>query len=323
VNQPIKVGPIKESELEEAGRIVRVAFGTFLGLPNTVDFMGDRDLMTPRWRSAHVKVLAAREGTRLIGSNVVTRWGSFGFFGPLTVLPEYWDRGVGQKLLAATMTIFDRWDVRHTGLYTFPHSAKHVGVYQKFGYWPRYLTAIMTRTPELARSAQTAGETTPRTAPALLSGLTRNQRQQAIEACGKLTHKIDKGLDLSGEIRAVLAQGTGDVVITHTGGVLDAFAVCLNGPGSEGGEKTCYVKFGAARGGAGAAGRFDKLLDACEGFAASRGASVEAGVNLAREGAYRRMRARGYRVIAQGIAMQRPHAAGFNRADAYVIDDWR
>jgi hypothetical protein len=24
-----------------------------------------------------------------------------------------------------------------------------------------------------------------------------------------------------------------------------------------------------------------------------------------------------------GVAMQRPHADGFNRADAYVIDDWR
>ena len=144
----IKVGPLRESELEEAGLIVRLAFGTFLGLPNTLDFMGDRDLMTPRWRSAHVKVIAAREGGRLIGSNVATRWGSFAFFGPLTVLPEYWDRGVAQKLLAATMTIFDRWGVRHTGLFTFPHSTKHVGLYQKFGYWPRYLTAVMTRTPE-------------------------------------------------------------------------------------------------------------------------------------------------------------------------------
>ena len=69
--------------------------------------------------------------------------------------------------------------------------------------------------------------------------------------------------------------------------------------------------------------RFDKLLDACEAFAASRGATVEAGVNLAREDAYRRMRARGYRVTMQGVAMQRPHADGFNRADVYVIDDWR
>ena len=318
-SRPIKVGLLKQSELEEAGRIVRLAFGTFLGLPDPLDFMGDRNLMAPRWRSTHVKVIAAREGGRLIGSNVATRWGSFGFFGPLTVLPEYWDRGVAQRLLESTMTIFDRWGVRHTGLFTFPQSAKHVGLYQKFGYWPRYLTAIMTRTPE----ADPAPQAKPANAPALLSAFTKSQREQAIQACGKLTHKIDKGLDLAGEIRAVLAQRTGDVVLTYTRGVLDAFAVCLNGPGSEGGEKTCYVKFGAARGGAGAGERFDKLLDACEAFASSRGATVEAGVNLAREDAYRRLRSHGYRVAMQGVAMQRPHADGFNRADAYVIDDWR
>jgi GNAT superfamily N-acetyltransferase len=92
----------------------------------------------------HIKVIAAREGGRLIESNMATRWGSFGFFGPLTVLPEYGDRGVAQRLLEATMTIFERWGLRHTGLFTFPQSAKHVGLYQKFGYWPRYLTAIMT-----------------------------------------------------------------------------------------------------------------------------------------------------------------------------------
>jgi GNAT superfamily N-acetyltransferase len=312
--QTVKVGPLKERELEEAGRIVQLAFGTFLGLPNPLDFMGDRDLMTPRWRSPHVKVIAARDGGRLIGSNVATRWGSFAFFGPLTVLPEYWDRGVAQRLLEATLTIFDRWGVRHSGLYTFAQSAKHVGLYQKFGYWPRYLTAIMTRTPEADPK---------RSAPVLLSALKRSEREEAIRGCAKLTHKIDKGLDLTSEIRALLAQRTGEVVLTYTRGTLDAFAVSLNGPGSEGGAMTCYVKFGAARGGAGASERFDRLLDGCEAFAFSRGATVEAGVNLAREGAYRRMRARGYRVATQGVAMHRPHAEGFSRADVWVIDDWR
>jgi GNAT superfamily N-acetyltransferase len=310
--QQVSIGLLKKTEVAEADRIVRLALGTFLGAPNPPEFMGDRTFLVPRWRSRHVKVIAARAGGRLIGSNVVTRWGSFGFFGPLTVLPEYWDSGVGQRLLVATMALFDRWGVRHTGLFTFPNSPKHLGLYQKFGYWPRYLTAVMARTP--------AGNAP---APPLLSALPRGRREEAILACGKLTHTIDKGLDLTEEIRAVLAQRTGDVVLQFKGKALDAFAVCLNGPGSEGGEKTCYVKFGAARGGPGAGDRFDRLLGACEGFAFSRGATVEAGVSLAREDAYRRMRSRGYRVTTHGVAMQRPHAEGFNRAGAYVIDDWR
>ena len=65
-----------------------------------------------------------------------------------------------------------------------------------------------------------------------------------------------------------------DVVLTHSRSVLDGFAVCLIGPGSEGGEKTCYCRvFASGRGGAGAGTRFDTLLDACETFAFSRGAT--------------------------------------------------
>jgi len=314
MSKSIQVGPLRKNEAVEADRIVRVAFGTFLGVPDPTSFMSDRDFMTPRLRSRHVKVIAAREGGRLIGTNVITRWGSFGLFGPLTVLPEYWDRGVAQRLLDVTMTIFDQWGVRHTGLFTFAASAKHVGLYQKFGYWPRYLTAVMTRTPEAGAAVQ----------PTLLSALGEAERERVIQGCAKITHQIDKGLDLSDEIREVLAQRTGDVVLSlGRAGAPAAFAVCLNGPGSEGGAKTCYVKFGASRGGVGAGERFEKLLDACDGFAVARGLTIEAGVNLARQDAFERMRARGYRVTTQGVAMQRPHAEGFNRADVWVIDDWR
>jgi GNAT superfamily N-acetyltransferase len=313
LNESIKVGPLQKSELAEAGRIVRLAFGTFLRLPNPLDALGDRDFMGSRWGSPHTKHLAARVEGRLVGSNIATRWGSFGFFGPLTVLPEYWERGVAQRLLEATIKTFDAWGVRRSGLYTFPHSARHVGLYQKFGYWPRYLTAMMTRTPV------SAGEHVP----VLLSSFGRSRRAEAIEECRKLTNKIERGLDLTGELRAVLAKRTGDVVLAYTRATLDAFAVCMNGAGSEGGAKVCYIKFGAARPGSGAGQRFERLLDACDAFAFSRGANLEGGVNLAREDAFHRMRAHGYRAVSQGVQMQRPNEAGWNRADAYVIDDWR
>lgn len=308
----IKIGPLKISEAAEADRIMRVAFGTFLGLAQPEDFMGDRNLIVPRLRSAHVKVLAARDNGRLIGSNLITQWGSFAFFGPLTVLPEYWDRGVAQRLLEATLKVLDGWGVRHSGLFTFAHSAKHVGLYQKFGYWPQHLTAILTRTPQ------------PGLAEArLLSSLKKKEREQAIEACASLSNRISKGLDLSGEIRSVLSSKKGDVVLAERRGILEGFAVCMNGAGSEGGEKICYVKFGAVRGGTGAAERFDRLLDGCEAFAAARNSIVEAGVNLARGEAFCHLRSRGYRVAMQGVAMQRPQHEGYNRARSWVMDDWR
>ena len=313
---PIKIGPLKQPELEEADRIFRLAFGTFIGLPNPAVFAGDRQMLLSRWRAPHAQILAARHEGRLIGSNAITWWGTFAYFGPLTVLPEYWDQGVAQLLLAATVKIIDKRGLKRSGLFTFAHSAKHVGLYQKFGYWPGYLTALMTHTPDVeAASAPAHG--------IHLSSLTKNQREEAIAACARLTDKIDRGLDLSDEIRWMLRNHTGEVILTRSPRTLDAFALCAHGPGSDGGTKLCYIKFAAARGGPGEGERFSALLRACDAFALSRGVPVEAGMNLAREDAYRRMRAHGFKAFAQGVSMQRPHGAGHNRNEVYVIDDWR
>jgi GNAT superfamily N-acetyltransferase len=311
----IQVGALRADELEEAGRILRLAFGTFLSLPNPMDFMGDRDFVTPRWHAHNTKLLAARENGKLVGSNMATRWGSFAFFGPLTVLPEYWNRGVAQQLLAATMKIFDRWGVRHSALFTFPSSPRHVGLYQKFGYWPGSLTALMKRAPAPPTWALTEGAKVP----VLLSSLTKKDQEQAIAACAKLTNRFERGLDLGDEMRAVMAQRIGEVILIEGGRALDAFAVCMHGAGSEGGEKTCYVKFAAARSGE----RFERLLNAIDALALAQGSEVEAGVSLACKDAFERLRSRGYRVVTLGVAMQKPHGDGFNRAASYILNDWR
>jgi GNAT superfamily N-acetyltransferase len=316
-NEAVRISALRESELGEAIRIVRLAFGTFLGLPDPMQFMGDRDLLTPRWRARNTKVLAAHIDGRLVGSNVITRWGSFGFFGPLTVLPEFWDHGVAQRLMEGTVKVLDGWKLRRSGLFTFAHSAKHVGLYNKFGFWPGYLTALMRHAPA------TGARTSKGSAPVLLSALKKSQREEAISTCARLTNRIDKGLDLGDEIRSVLGQEVGGVVMINSRSKLDGFAVCMTGPGSEGGANTCYVKFGMVRGGNGADARFDRLLDAIDGFAVARGTDVEAGVSLARRNAYARMRTHGYKAMTQGVAMQRPHGDGFNRADVYLMDDWR
>jgi GNAT superfamily N-acetyltransferase len=313
--QSIQIGALRADELPEAGRIMRLAFGTFLGLPNPMDFMGDRDFVMPRWRARNARLLAARDGGKLVGTNIATQWGSFAFFGPLTVLPEYWNRGVAQLLLAATMKVFHRWGVRRSALFTFAHSPRHVGLYQKFGYWPGSLTALMKRTPAPPDWALMQDAN----APVVLSSLTKRDREQAVKACARLTHSLQRGLDLSEEMRAVMAEHIGEVVLIEGPRGLDAFAVCMHGAGSEGGEKVCYVKFAVARSGE----RFERLLKAIDALALVQGSEVEAGVSLACRDAFGRMLSRGYRTVTLGVAMQKPHGDGFNRAGAYVLGDWR
>jgi hypothetical protein len=155
--------------------------------------------------------------------------------------------------------------------------------------------------------------------PVLLSSLAKKEQEKAIAACAKLTSTLERGLDLGDEMRAVMAQRIGDVILIEGRRALDAFAVCMHGAGSEGGQNTCYVKFAAARSGE----RFERLLDAIDALALAQGSEVEAGVSLACKDAYKRLRAHGYRVVTIGVAMQKPHGDGFNRGAAYVLNDWR
>jgi len=138
------VRPLRESDLTAAERICRIAFGTFLGAPDPETFWTDRDYVRGRWGAAHTVAFAAEAGAELVGSNFATNWGSVGFFGPLTVRPDLWDGGTGTRLVEAVVGSFEDWGTRHAGLFTFAHSPKHLALYQKFGFWPRFLTAIMT-----------------------------------------------------------------------------------------------------------------------------------------------------------------------------------
>src|SRR5689334_14964294 len=110
------VSKLHEKDLPEAARIVRLAFGTFLGAPDPDTFWADRDYVYGRQPASHVASFGATLDGKLVGSNFATNWGSVGFFGPLTVRPDLQARGIARALLAKTMEQFDAWETRHVGL---------------------------------------------------------------------------------------------------------------------------------------------------------------------------------------------------------------
>jgi GNAT superfamily N-acetyltransferase len=311
----ITIRQLRENDLPDADRIFRLAFGTFIGLPDPMTFAGDAAHVRTRWLVDPAATLGAEYANELIGSNFLTNWGSVGFFGPLTIRPDFWDKGVASRLLEPTMDIFAQWGTKLTGLYTFAQSAKHVHLYQKFGFWPQFLTAMMTKPVDQTLTAS------------LWSGFSEvaeQGRAECLKACAELTGAIYGGLNVEREIRAVAEQKLGETVMIWDGSRLAGFAVCHCGAGSEAGSGALYIKFGAAGPGLAAEQNFDRLLEACEAFAASRGLEkLVAGVNTSRVAAYRRTLSRGFRTFTQGVAMLRSEYQGYNRPDVYVIDDWR
>ena len=313
------IRPLAENEIPEAARIIRLAFSTFLGLsPEDSRWPAGVEHAGPRWKVDPSSVLAAECDGKLIGSNFAAHWGSFGFFGPLTVDPAFWNQNVAQQLLAPTMEIFQRWDTRHLGLFTFAQSPKHMVLYQKFGFWPRDLVAVMAKevgvTPRPASPDST-----------LYSEAKPDDRPQLLVACREVTDALFEGLDLEREIRAVSDQNFGNTILVWEGAKLVAFAVCHAGTGTEAGTGVCYVKFAAVRPGPNASRDIGRLIDALEVFAGKVGAhKITAGVNLARREAFQLMIARGFRIEIQGVAMESGGpSTGYNRAGVYILDDWR
>jgi N-acetylglutamate synthase-like GNAT family acetyltransferase len=278
-------------------------------------FMGDAAYVRNRWLADPESAFGTEVNGELVGSNFATNWGSVGFFGPLTVRPDYWDKGVAKRLMEPVVDLFTKRGTTHAGLFTFAQSQKHVGLYQRFGFWPRFLTAIMSKQ---------VGQINTTSEWSRFSEVAAHQTESVLNACRSMTGEIYEGLDVGNEIRSVKAQDLGDTILLWDDSVLDGIAVCHIGPGTEAGSGVCYVKFGAVRAGANAEVSFGRLLDACEELAARRQTTtLKAGVNTARHEAYRFMLSRGFRTDVQGVVMSKPNEAGYNRPGVYLIDDWR
>jgi len=311
----IVIRPLEGRDVAEADRIFRLAFGTFLGLPEPQSFMGDADLVGTRWWAAPSSVLGAYTDDELLGSNFIADWGSFGFFGPLTIRPDLWDRGIARRLLDATMATFDRWGTRQAALFTFPESPKHIALYERYGFRRQALTPVMAKP---VGGAAGGGQWST------FSAAPRPCRAPTLSACRALTEAIYPGLDVHNEIRAVYDQRIGETVLVREGRELVAFAICHQDAGSEAGSGTTFIKFGAARPGHDAPGHFERLLAACDALAQARGSKqLVAGINAARSQAYQIMRRHGFETTFEGVAMHRPDAPGHNRPDCFVIDDLR
>jgi GNAT superfamily N-acetyltransferase len=281
----VSVGLLKENDLPEADRIYRLAFGTFLGLSDPMTCFGDTNYISTRFHADPYAAYGAKvidddgggndDDGKLVGSNFTTNWGSVGFFGPLTVHPEYWGKGVAKSLLKPTMQLFSKWNTKHAGLFTFAHSPNHISLYQKFGFWPYFLTAIMSKDVSPIMDKKNKNKVGLKWSK---YSEVHEEEGDLLNACSMLTNSIYDGLDLKVEIISVIKQRLGDIVLvwddednngTHINDKkLVGFGICHCGKGTEAGSNTCYIKFAAVhpRRTAAAAdeSNFQRLLDACE-----------------------------------------------------------
>jgi GNAT superfamily N-acetyltransferase len=309
----IEVRTLTENELAPADHLFRLAFGTFLGLPDPLDFCGDALFVSTRFQTEPAGVYGAFAEGELIGASVATPMGTFGTFGPLVLHPRFWNQGLARHLIAPALEFLRQRGVTRMGLFTFANSLKHQALYRKFDFWPQSLTYVMTRP---------TGLTAPVDEEVSFFALTADQQAAFLHDSLHLTGLLASGLDLTGQIRAVQRQGLGETIAFFDREGLAAFAICHFGKGTEGGSNTCYVKFGAAREGARPA--LDKLLSMAESLCRRQGLTQTiVGASTAHPDTCRCLMEAGFRPEFVGVTMERPDGSIYSRKNSCVLDDWR
>ena len=112
----VNVRNLRETDLEEADTILRLSFGTFMGLDDPLSFFGDADYVRSRYATDPNSAFAIEVDGNLAGSNFVTNWGSVGFFGPLSIHPNYWNKGIAKHLIIPVLERLSKLEIQYRGI---------------------------------------------------------------------------------------------------------------------------------------------------------------------------------------------------------------
>jgi ribosomal protein S18 acetylase RimI-like enzyme len=149
--------------------------------------------------------LVAEEGERIAGMIFSRTWGGVGWFGTFAVLPDYQGRGIGRRLIAASLEYLRRDPGRVIGLETMPESAYNLGLYLKGGFQPHSLTLSLRK--ELAAPAAGREELV------CWSQVSEKSQERWLADLREATGRICPRLDYSKEVVSSARHGLGETLV--------------------------------------------------------------------------------------------------------------
>jgi ribosomal protein S18 acetylase RimI-like enzyme len=159
----------------------------------------------------------AEEESQVVGFIFSRTWGSVGWFGTFAVLPEYQGRGIGQRLIAASLDYLRHEAGRVIGLETMPESAYNLGLYLKLAFRATFPTLSLVKALDRA-AVEDAG--LPRWS-AVGTGL----RARWLDDLREATGQILPGLDYAKEVLWTAEHGGGETLVLLDGERAIGFSV--------------------------------------------------------------------------------------------------
>jgi len=326
----VQIRRVRKGDLAKVKDVLEQSFGDFLERQlgtrprqafNGAQYVHHRWLMEP-WGC----FVAEEDGAKIVGAALAATWGTVGLLGPVAVLTHYHNQTIAQQLIRAAQEFFEENKATLHGAVTYPTSAKHLALYHKAGFRPKFLTAMMSR--GLDRSG-TRG-VTPR--PALkgtvavrrFSALEETKKKAALGRFHRISNAVCRGLDLAKEVEIVDGLALGDTLLLERAAELVGFAICHTPGVSEAPTGSLYVKFLAIDPRQRKVEHLEQFVTAIEDLAHEQGiARVILPVYLRYWLAYSTLVKCGYQVDFTMVRMQKGKPEDYEDPADLVLDDWR
>jgi ribosomal protein S18 acetylase RimI-like enzyme len=147
----------------------------------------------------------AEEAGQVVGFIFSRTWGRVGWFGTFGVLPEHQRRGIGRRLIAASLQYLRQEPGRVIGLETMADSPSNVGLYVRLGF--------QLRSPTLRLAKDLGHSTADDVDMPRWSDADEETQQRWLDELRGVTGRIPPGLDYSKEILSTVQHCLGEVLV--------------------------------------------------------------------------------------------------------------
>jgi ribosomal protein S18 acetylase RimI-like enzyme len=325
----VQIRRVRKGDLAKVKDVLEQSFGDFLERQlgtrprqafNGAQYVHHRWLMEP-WGC----FVAEEDNAKIVGVALAVTWGTVGLLGPVAVLTHYHNQTIAQQLIRAVQEFFEENKATLHGVVTYPHSAKHLALFHRFGYRPKSLTALMSRPLERAGTRPVL----PKPVKGVLtvrrySGLEETKKKTALGRFHRITNAVCRGMDLAKEVEIVDGLALGDTLLLERGAELVGFAI-VHTPGvSEAPTGALYVKCLVIDPRHRKAEHLEQFVAAIEDLAQEHGlARVILPVYLRYWLAYSTLVKCGYQVDFTMVRMQKGKPEDYEDPADLVLDDWR
>jgi ribosomal protein S18 acetylase RimI-like enzyme len=324
----VKIRRVRPGDVPKVQDIIEQGFADFFERqfgtrPRQV--FGGAQYVHHRWLMEPWGCFVAEETSgKLVGAAVSVLWGSLGLVGPVAVLPNHQHQGIGQQLVAACQAFFDENEVTLRGLVTYPQSPRHLAFYQKFGYRPRGLVAITTRSLERVEGAAGPRLVKPPFGVRRFSSLEEARKKTVLAKLRRISNAVRRGMDLRKEVEIADGLALGDTLLLERGSEVIGFAVFHTPGRGEAPHGSLYLKFLAIDPRHRKPEHVLALLGALEEVAVEGQLTrLIAPVYTYYWTAYQTLLQRGYSIDVVMVRMRRGKPVEDENPSDLVLDDWR